>query len=462
MRQPSLPGRLQRLAPCFGAVLPTVLLLGLTLPGPAEAQTQTQTQTTVRAQAAPAADLLQVWQQARQADPVLAAAAAARGVVQEGVAQARAPLLPQASASLGFEQGHVAGRDDNRSRTAGVAVSQVLVDVAGRRRLQAAQQSADAQDASYSAAEQALGVRVAQAYFDVLVASDVLAAVLANEAAFAQQVAQADQRFGQGLTAQVDVDLARAYHASSRANTIAAQKARADAREALAEIIGSPPAELRPLRESLPMDPPSPANPEAWVGQALAQNPLLRAQRGLLAAAEENIAAARAGHLPTLSAALSAGRGSSWPQPGGNDGRNTATVGLVLTVPLFSGGATSATQRQAAYQRDGAREELEQRRRRVVREVQERYRAVVAGIGQTEATRAAVDAAQRALASIRVGQGLGTQTMNELLQAIQTLGAAQAAYSRARHQFVLSRLLLQQAAGAVGEAELASLNSLLQ
>ena len=417
-----------------------------------------------------AEDLLQAWQQARSADPVLAAALATRGAVREGVAQLRAPLLPQASASVSFDQNHVAGRDDNRARGAGVAVSQVLVDVAQRKRLQAALQGAGAQDAVYSAAEQALLVRVAQAYFEVLTATDLLAAVAANEDAFAQQVEQADQRYRNGLAAMVDVEQARAFRASARANTLTAQKALADTREALAEITGSAPGALARLREELPMDPPAPADPQEWVTTALAQNPLLRAQRSLLGAAEENIAAARAGHLPTLSAALNIGRNNAWPRggsnngsnDGSNDGRHTTTVGLLLSVPLFSGGGTSATQRQAVYQRDGAREALEQRRRRVMREVQEQYRAVVAGIGQTEATREAVQAAQRALASTRVGQGLGTQSMNDLLQAIQTLGATQAAYSRARHQFVVSRLLLQQAAGAVGEAELTTINSLLQ
>ena len=409
-----------------------------------------------------AEDLLQAWRQARSANPVLAAALATRGAVREGVAQLRAPLLPQASASVSFDQNHVAGRDDNRARGAGVAVSQVLVDVAQRKRLQAALQGAGAQDAVYSAAEQALLVRVAQAYFEVLTATDLLAAVAANEDAFAQQVEQADQRYRNGLAAMVDVEQARAYRASARANTLTAQKALADAREALAEITGSAPGALARLREELPMDPPAPADPQEWVTTALAQNPLLRAQRSLLGAAEENIAAARAGHLPTLSAALNIGRNNAWPLAGSNDGRHTTTVGMLLSVPLFSGGSTSATQRQAVYQRDGAREALEQRRRRVMREVQEQYRAVVAGIGQTEATREAVQAAQRALASTRVGQGLGTQSMNDLLQAIQTLGATQAAYSRARHQFVVSRLLLQQAAGAVGEAELTTINSLLQ
>jgi len=50
----------------------------------------------------------------------------------------------------------------------------------------------------------------------------------------------------------------------------------------------------------------------------------------------------------------------------------------------------------------------------------------------------------------------------QLWSAIQTLAQAQAAYAQARHQFILGRLQLQQAAGALTEADLANVNALLQ
>ena len=52
--------------------------------------------------------------------------------------------------------------------------------------------------------------------------------------------------------------------------------------------------------------------------------------------------------------------------------------------------------------------------------------------------------------------------MTDLLLAIQNLASAQSAYSAVRHQFVLNQLLLQQAAGAVGESDLAAVNTLLE
>jgi len=413
-------------------------------------------------------DLLDLYHQARRADPVLAAADAARGIVREGVDQARAPLLPQASALFGLEQSHVGGdaadaAERNRNRALSAGLSQVVVDLGRVAQLRSAEARAAAQDDVYRAAEQTLVVRVATAYFDVLSAADALANVQANEDAFSQQVEQADERFRQGLTALVDVEQARAYHAAARAETIGAHTALADAREALAELTGLPPGELKTLRDDVPLDAPAPADPQAWVDAALAHHPLLQAQRAGVTAAERDIDAARSGHLPTLNAALGVGRNSAWPAAGGaNDGRTVTTVGLLLNVPLFAGGATQSRVRQALHERDAARDDLEARRRRVARDTLDQYRSVVAGIGQTGATRAAVEAARNALASTRVGRQLGTQSMTDLLLAIQTLASAQNQYTLVRHRFVLSRLRLQQSVGAVGETDLAAINALLQ
>jgi outer membrane protein len=407
-----------------------------------------------------AEDLLQVYAQARAADPLLAQADASRGIVREGVSLARAPLLPQASAGFAFDQAN--GDERSRTRSANASVTQALVDVGSLARLKAAQANADAQDATYRAAEQALVIRVATAYFGVLAARDTLANVQANEDAYRQQVQQAETRWRNGIAAQVDVEQARAYHASARAGTIAARKALADAQQALAEITGVLPGELSGLKDLLPMEPPQPADPQAWVAAALSRNPIVLAQQASIGAAERSIDAARAGYLPTVSASAGVGRGASWPLANVNDGRTVTTVGVFVSVPLFAGGAQQAQVRQALLQRDSARDELELRRRAAVRQVQTQYAGVVAAIGQTEAQHAAVDAARNALASTRVGQELGTQTMTDLLLAIQTLTAAQNAYTAARHQFILGRLLLQQAAGEVGAAELAAVNSLLQ
>lgn len=418
-----------------------------------------------------AEDLLDLYRIARSADPVLANAGAVRGSVAEGAVQARAALLPQVSAGLSFNETRDPGAPANdpnsveraRSRALTTSLSQVIVDVGKVAQWRGAQAQSEAQDASYRSAEQALVVRVAAAYFGALTAADALETRLANEDAFRQQVEQAEERYRNGLSALVDLEQSRSFHAAARANTIAARTALADAREALTEITGARPGTLKTLRDDLPMSPPQPANAEAWVDAALRDNPALLAQQKLIAASEQSISAARAGHLPTLSAGVDVGRSAGWPVPlSSADGRTVTTVGVTLRVPLFSGGATDSQARQAYYQRDGARDELERQRRLISRDTLSRYRSVIAGIDQIGATRQAFDSARNALDSTRVGRQLGTQTQTDLLLAIQNLASAQGAYSAVRHQFVLNQLLLQQSAGVIGENDLAAVNALLE
>jgi outer membrane protein len=408
-------------------------------------------------EAARAEDLLQVYAQARAADPVLAAADAQRGVQRELAVQARAALLPQ------WQLGASETRDQQQGTRQGQLISslsQSLVDLGRLRGWQAERTLESAQDLRVRAAEQALCARVATAYFGVLSAQAALATTQANEDAFGRQVAQAQSRFEAGLSAQVDVEQARAYHALARGSTLQARQALADARQALAEITGQAPGALRPLATALPALMPEPASADAWVARALQANPLLLSQARVVDAGEQRIGAARAAHWPTLSAGLDSAR-SSGPGFTEAERRGGTQLALRLTVPLFAGGATQSRVRQAAHERDLAQGELETTRRALMRETQAQFQAVVSGVALLESTRAAVTAADQALASTRAGQGLGTRTMTDLLLAIQTQAAAQNAHDQARHGYVLARLLLQQAAGALGEPELADVNQLL-
>lgn len=410
------------------------------------------------ARAAAAEDLLQVYEQARAADPLLAGATAQRGVQHEATVQARARLLPQWELS-----GTDSRTQDSGSRSHAVAssVSQVLFDLGRLRTLDAERTLDSAQAARVRAAEQALAARVARAYFGVLSAQAALATAQVNENTLATQAQQAQSRFESGLAALVDVEQSRTYHALARGGTVQARQALADARAALAQITGRMPGELKPLATALPALPPQPADAAAWIAQAQQANPGLQALALALDASERRIGAARAAHAPTLSASVDTrvAGGPAITEP--ERGRGNTLVALRLTVPLFAGGATESGVRQASFQRDAAREELESARRAVVRETQAQHEAVLAGVALLDSTQAAVAAADRALAAMRSGQALGTRSNTDLLLAIQNQAAARNAHDQARHGYVLARLLLQQAAGSLGLAELTAVNALL-
>ncbi|MEO6801283.1 MAG: TolC family outer membrane protein [Rhodanobacter sp.] len=452
-------------------------------------------------------DLLDAYRDARANDPVLAQADATRLVTREGVPLARAALLPQIGATLSLSQsnnGQRSGLDqssfgtgtDNylcsgisagignydcigplasggaqadtghvRTRSLNGTLSQTVFDFAQYANLKAAHSAADAQDATYQAAAQNLLVRVTAAYFTVLNDEDQLTFAKANEDAFKRQFDQADQQYKVGLSAITNVYQAKAYYENAKTQTIAAQNTLDNDKEALRVITGTPVGDLKKLRDDLPMQPPAPADPDAWVKQAVQNNPTLQAQKDNVETAEHNITAARSGHLPTITASVTYGKSNSWYQNPGSSLSNqpaSTTFGLTLNVPIFSGGATHARVRQSIYQRDAATDAMELQRRQVVQNTLNYYRSVLAGISQVESGKASVESGQKALEATRAGFEVGTQTFTDVLLAIQTLTQSESSYSQARHQFILNKLLLQQAAGSADFNDIQRINALLQ
>lgn len=427
-------------------------------------------------------DLLDAYQQARANDPVLAQADATRLSTGEGVNQARALLLPQVSAGLSLSQSQSSGsqtfQDPNnpghfisssgfghtRTRNVNAQLSQSVLDFSRYASLKAAHSAADAQDQTYQAALQALLVRVTTAYFTVLTDVDQLAFAKANEEALKRQYDQASQQYKVGVAAITGSYQAKAAYEAAKAQTIVAQNTLDNAREALSQITGKPTGDLKKLRDDLPLEPPMPNDPDVWVKTALESNPGLLAQRDNVDTAEHNISAARADHLPTISANVSYGKSASWYQ-NADIHQNTpasTTIGLTLSVPIFSGGLTQSKVRQSIYQRDAAQDSLESERRQIKANTLNYYRSVLAGIAQVQSAKASMQSGQEALDATRAGYSVGTQTMTDVLLAIQTLTSSESNYSQARHQFVLNKLLLQQAAGTADLKDIEGINALLQ
>lgn len=409
------------------------------------------------ATAARADDLLQVWAQARAADPVLRQAAALAGAQEASAREARAALLPQWQ----VQSSELRDTGGARSRVTTSSLSQTLLDLAALREWDASRSLASAQAARLVVAEQDARARVARAYFGLLSAEAQLATARANEEAFARQVSEAEARFKAGLSAQVEADQSRAYRELARTTTLAAERSVADAREALAQLTGGAAPPLQPLRPALAVQA-LPDDAEVWAQRALLANPELQALQLDVQANEQRISSARAGHLPTLSVGLDTQRQRGDGVPLSDAGRTPTQLTLRLTMPLFAGGATAAAADRAAFRREAAREQLEAGRRAVLREVRAQHLAVGQGAAQLRATQAAVEAAQRALDSTRTGLTLGTRSTTDLLLAIQTLAGAQNGQTDARHRHVLALLALHQAAGSLGDHELAAVNALLE
>lgn len=427
-----------------------------------------------------AEDLMDAYRQAVANDPVLANADATRLVIAEQVPQARSALLPQLSAGLSLNQisggsgtstdssgniisasagGHTRDRDLNGSLT------QPIIDLASIANLRAAHATVDAQDETYRAALQNLYVRVAAAYFNVLQAQDQLDINKAYEDAYKQEFEQTSARFKNGLSMEADVTQAQAFYLVIKSERISAQDALKDANRALEQITGQPTGSLKKLRNDLPMQLPTPNDAQAWADAAEQTNPAILAARYAVKADEHRVSAARAAHLPTLSAGMQYDKFGLWSNrvPGtAAYGPRTATVGLTLTVPLFTGGLTQSLVRQAIHQRDADASTLESQKRQAVRDAYNYFNLVVDGVEQVQTGRDSVTAAEKSLASLKAGYEIGTQPLYYVVQAIEILAQSRFTYTQQRYQFLLNKLLLKQAAGSIDIHDLEDVNRLLQ
>ena len=420
---------------------------------------------------AQAADLLQTYEMARNGDPTLAIAESNSLYTKEGQVQARAALLPQLSGDASYRRNRnevegVSGSRTSKSRSYGIGASQTLFDWGKFSSLRAQRSLSAAADQTLDAANDDLMVRTAAAYFDVLVAIESLAAAETNEAAGKRQFDYADKRLEVGLAPITDVHEARAQYDEARANTVLARNALEDAYQALAELTGQPVTQLRALPADFrPELPALRASADEWVAAAIQNNPSLRAASLQAEAAEHSVDTARAGHYPSLSLSGSWGKEASWGDITGSNaqrGESTGTsVGVTLSVPLFSGGATQSRVRQAIAQRDIAQDQYEQQRRALDRNTRNLYQALVAGVSEVEARRLAVVSAQSAFDASQVGLEVGTRTVLDVVQNQRTLFQAQVEYARSRYNFLLNRLLLAQATGELDVDQLREINALL-
>jgi outer membrane protein len=428
-----------------------------------------------------AEDLVDAFRKAVANDPVLATANANLLAVAEGVPQARSALLPQLSVGLDLDQFHggqggtttdangnivsTSGGGHERSRDFDAQLTQSVINLQSIASLRAAQSTRDAQDETDRAALQNLYVRVTTAYFNVLVAQDELEVDKSYEDAYKQEFDQSTDRFKNGLAAESDVNQSLAYYQFIKAQRISAMDSLKDARRALEQITGEPTRELKVLREDLPMQGPTPGEAQAWVDAAMETNPTILAARYAVKADEHRISAARAGHLPTLSLGVGYSKFGNWSNtmPGGGPyGTGTTTFGLTLTVPISTGGLTQSQVRQAIALRDADEGTLESQRRQAARDANNFFTQIIDGVEQVQSARESVAAAKRSLASMRAGNDIGTQTLTNVVVAIQVLAEARSEYTLVRHQFILNKLLLKQAAGTIALADLEDVNRLLE
>jgi outer membrane protein len=325
-----------------------------------------------------------------------------------------------------------------------------------------AERSFEIAKADLQIAEQDLIVRVAQAYFDVLVAKDALAATQANKQAAGEQLASAKRNFEVGTATITDTREAQARFDLGTAQEIAADNDLRAKRIALDQLVGRTGVEPKPLATPVALPAVAPGNVEDWVGPAQSGHPSIRkAQLGLDIAKLET-EKARAGHLPTVDAVGSLGSSNAnYNRLGVNGTTSSASIGVQVNVPIFSGYSVQNRIKETLVLEEKSRNDLEAARRSVAQGTRVAFFGVQSGQAQAKALEAAEASGKLALEATQLGYRVGVRVNLDVLNAQRDLYNTQRDLSRARYDSLLATLRLRQAAGTLQPSDVNAVNALL-
>jgi outer membrane protein len=111
---------------------------------------------------------------------------------------------------------------------------------------------------------------------------------------------------------------------------------------------------------------------------------------------------------------------------------------------------------------DATGQDLDDIQRAAVREAQNAFRAVLAGIQEVQAFDQAEISAESALEATQAGFEVGTRTIVDVLIAQQRRFQAQRDNSVARHAYIVRHLRLKSVAGLLSSEDLRVVNQLLE
>jgi outer membrane protein len=418
-----------------------------------------------------AADLMQVYREAQQNDQNFAGAQATLEAGREKMPQGRAGLLPSLTLSgntvwnqneISTPGGTTLAKPNFNSNGYQATLSQPLFRWQNWVTYDQSKMQVVQAEANFAQAQQDLILRVSQAYFDIIYAIENLKAVRANKSAIGQQLESAKKNFEVGTATITDSHEAQARSDLAMAQEIAAESDLEVRRRALEAIIGKEPGPLATTRKDAALSAPQPSDMNQWVAAAEKDSITVQIQQAVADIAAREVDKQRAGHYPTLDLVANVGTTKSYGSTLiGMLETDYQNVGVQLNFPLFQGGLVVSRQREATANRMVAQSGLEAARRGAALSTRQNYLGVVNGLAQVRALKAALVSSQSALESNKLGYEVGVRINIDVLNAENQVYVTRRDLAKATLDTLMSQLKLKAAVGALGEDDVAQINTLL-
>jgi TolC family type I secretion outer membrane protein len=415
-------------------------------------------------------NLASLYQKALEYDAQYRDAVANTEADREEINKARSLFMPKVQLTANVGQGvtdrtaqtlvgEVETHSDYNIKNYALSIKQPLFNKEAMASYRGTQAFVKGKEALLEKENSTLITRIATTYFETLYAQEMIMVTRNKIEAVQQQLDQAHRRYEHGEGTVTEISEAQANLDLAQAELIDAKNALDTYIQTLSDITGQTVEQVAALNpDRLPTSMPESAQLEDWLRDAENNNPDITSARYALEAARQDVERKQAGHYPTLD--LVGVRSYSE-----NDNNNTiglsfdtTTVALQLNMPIFAGGYTSASVRQARDREQAAEEQLKLRTRNTNAAIKKYFNSIQGGLLAIEAYEQAVKSGETALEGTQKGFSAGLRTNIEVLNAQQKLYSSRLDLSKARYMLVNDIVNIKQTAGLLDLEQLQSLN----
>ena len=429
-----------------------------------------------------AADLMSAWQAAQTRDPEIAAARALHEQAAFRLEQAKALWAPTVSAGGAVGMGgadsrtkgaEAMGQSDVTFKTnvnagalarASISAQKAWISPEREARSKQLELSAQIVQAQWQLAQQALIMRTAQRYFDVVGAELTLNVLQRQQKTVQQAAAEINKRQSVGDASVMDMQEANARASEIRAHVLTQENNLAMKKVAYRQLVGQEPSQLL-APANVNLTPSNLADANTWVQRAKQQSPSLQMMSLQQAIQSQEAKRVKAGNDTTVDWVAQAqmdrlsGQGMY-----GSTSNQTAQymVGLQLNMPLSTGGMVEAREREALKQVEKLRYDQEAAELQIEQNVRDAWQSLSTAHARLQALAQSEKASKVRLSATRQAHRTGARTTNEWLGAEQDAAQSELAVMQLRIQTAMDQLRLSAASGELSEAQLRQVNALLK
>ena len=427
-------------------------------------------------------DLISLYQEALRNDSLLSSARFQNEAAQELVIQGKSLFLPSIIMNASFDNQNkerkfltpslpsndlLSGKKTNyKTYDYGVTIKQPLFDYSAYAEYKKILTQTSLSDKQLINTQQDLIFRISKSYFETLLAKDQVDLFQYQRAAIQEQLSKAEAQFEVGLISVTDINEAKTKKALIEAQQISAvQKFKIKKRE-IQIITGKLPGKLTPLNPVITFTEINNLADE-WISMSQENNIKLQIKKDEIKIAESEIDSRRSGHYPTINAIAS--RSRNWDKGGypygatKNEGMRSYSdsIGVEISIPIFSGGMTSSRIREAVLLKSKLEEDIKYLRKEIELQVRDYYLSLQTNFSEISAYQQAMQAATLQLESTQLGFQEGLRNSVEVLDAQQILFNAKLNVLESRYNYIMNFINLKLSAGMLTLEDLNEINQYL-